>query len=148
MTERDQFIQAQVQGMLAPGEQIVNMAYVLKAPGILMQMLLSMICYWLYYFQVKHYYAALTNQRLILIKTRSGFFSPKIVNEGIEEYALASVASVSTGGFLNNRSMALDMKDQTKLSLRIAPWAKLCQGQGKWMDDVQNSARALGAGVA
>ena len=148
MTERDQFIQAQVQGLLAPGEQIVNMAYVLKAPGIMMQILLSMICYWLYFFQVKHYYAALTNQRLILIKTRSGFFRPKIVNEGVEEYSLANIASVSTGGFLNNRSMALQMKDQTKLSLRIAPWGKLCVGQGKWMEDMQNTAKALGAGVA
>ena len=143
MTERDQFIQAQVQGMLAPGEQIVNMAYILKAPSILMQILWTMICFWVYFFQIKHYYAALTNQRLILIKTGGGFFRPKIKNDGIEEYPLANVANVGFGGILNNRSIDVSMNDGTSLGLRIAPWAKLCAGQGTFMDDLQNTSRAL-----
>ena len=132
--------------MLQPGEQIVNMAYILKAPSILMQIVWTLICFWVYFFQIKHFYAALTNQRLILIKTSGGFFRPKIANDGIEEYPLANVGNISTGGILNNKSIAVAMKDGSNLSLRIAPWAKTNEGQGKFIEDLQSTTRALTAG--
>ena len=66
MTERDQFIQAQVQGMLQPGEQIRGMAFVQRTPSIIVMML----CYWAYFFMTTSYYAALTDRRILLIVQR------------------------------------------------------------------------------
>lgn len=133
--------------MLQPGEQIRNMAHIMRAPGILMQIVLTMVCFWLYFFQVKHYYAALTDRRLILIKTRNGFFRPKIKNEGIEEVSLAGATSVTTSGFANNRSFTIHSASG-KETFRIAPWAKLCSGQSNFMDDVTSVVQALPAGGA
>ena len=146
MTERDQFVHAQVQGMLQPGEQIRNVAHVLRAPGIAMQILLIMFCFWLYFFQIKHYYAALTDRRVILIRTRTGLFRPQIKNEGVEEIPLAGTRNVSTGGFANNRSFTIHRADGSEETLRIAPWGKLCDGQSRFMDDVAAVVKALPAG--
>lgn len=130
--------------MLQPGEQIVNMAFVIKAPSLLW----LLICGWVYWLQMKPYYAALTNQRLILIRTRNGIFRPKMDNQGVEEYPLANVGQVTIGGLLNNKSINFHWKDGSgKMKIRIAPWAKLCTGQGKFIEDTQNTARALGAGA-
>jgi hypothetical protein len=144
-TERDEFVRSEVQAMLAPGEQVRNVAYILRAPGLMMQILYMMVCFWLYFFQVKHYYGALTDRRLILLRTRSGIFRPKIANEGFEEIDLAQVQSVTFGGFANNRSITLHKRDGGKESLRIAPWAKLCSGQSRFMDDLQQAVGALPA---
>lgn len=145
-TERDQFVQSQVQGMLQPGEQIRNIAYVLRAPGMMMQIIYMMVCFWLYFFQVKHYYGALTDRRLILVKTKSGLFRPQMKNEGVEEVSLVGATNVTTSGFANNRSFTIHKGDGTKETFRIAPWFKLCQGQGTFMDDVSNAVKALPAG--
>lgn len=142
MTERDQFIQAQVQGMLQPGEQIRGMAFVQRTPSIIVMML----CYWAYFFMTTSYYAALTDRRILLIKTSMGLFRPKIANNGIEEIDLSTVKSVSLGGFLNNRTIDFDKKDGSSEFLRIAPWFKLCAGQGKFMDDVKGTVQALPQG--
>lgn len=145
MTERDQFIQSQVQGLLAPGETIRNMAYVLRAPGIMMQIIYTMICFWIVVFQTKHYYAALTDRRLILVKTKGGFFRPKITNEGIEEIPLANVKQVSFGGFANNRSITFHKHDGSEETIRIGPMGRLCAGQKTFMDDVKGTHQALAA---
>lgn len=145
MTERDTYIQSQVQGMLAPGEEIRNMAHVLRAPGMMMQIIYAMVCFWLLFFQIKHYYAALTDRRVILIKTKSGFFRPKMANEGIEEIDLSNVGRVSFGGFANNKSITFHKKDGSEETIRIGPMGRACAGQGRFMDDVKNTVAALPA---
>lgn len=147
MTKRDEFVRAQVQSMLQPGEEIRNIAYILRAPGIAMQILLMMVCFWVYLFQVKHYYAALTNRRLILVKTSGGFFRPAIKNAGVEEVPLAGAVKVSTGGFANNRSFTIHRADGSEETFRIGPMGKLCEGQGRFMDDVTATVQALPAGA-
>lgn len=131
--------------MLAPGEPIRNMAYVLRAPGMLMQIIYIMVCFWLLFFQTKHYYAALTDRRVILIKTKSGFFRPKIVNEGIEQIDLSNVATVTFGGFANNRSITFHGKSGTEETVRIGPMGKICAGQGRFMEDCEQTVAALPA---
>ena len=145
MTERDTYIQSQVQGLLAPGEQIKNMAHVLRAPGMLMQIIYALVCFWLLLFQIKHYYAALTDWRVILIKTKSGFFRPQMANEGIEQIDLSTVAQVSFGGFANNRSITFAKKDGTEETIRIGPMSRICAGQGRFMEDCKSSVAALPA---
>jgi len=131
--------------MLAPGEAIRSMAYVLRAPGMLMQIIYIMVCFWLLFFQTKHYYAALTDRRIILIKTRSGLFRPKIVNDGIEEIDLSNIGQVSFGGFANNRSITFHGKGGTEETIRIGPMGKLCAAQGRFMEDCKQTVAALPA---
>ncbi|MDQ3033636.1 MAG: hypothetical protein M3Y87_14555 [Myxococcota bacterium] len=138
MTPRDQFTQEQIASLLQPGEQIRNMAFVLKQPAMWIQMLLYMCCGWiLILFLTKYYYAALTDRRLILVQTGMGFFSPKMENRAVTTIDLANVQSVTTGGFLNNRSFTFVMADGTKDEYRFAPWSKMMSGQGRWLEEIK-----------
>lgn len=138
MTERDQFTQAQVSSLLQPGEQIRNMAFVVKQPAMWIQMLLYMCCGWIVIiFMTKYYYAALTDRRLILVQTGMGFFRPKMENRAVTTIDLANVTAVSTSGFLNNKSFCFTMSDGTKDEYRIAPWAKFMSGQGRFLDEIK-----------
>lgn len=137
MTERDQYVQSQVSSLLQPGEQIRNMAFVVKAPSILVQIMLMLVCGWiLIFFMTKHYYAVLTDRRIIFLQTGMGLFSPKMENRGVHEVSLADVKSVSTSGFANNRSFALQLTNGTSDEYRIAPWSKAMSGQGRWLDEI------------
>ena len=137
MTERDQYAQSQVQALLQPGEQIRNMAFVVKAPSILVQILLMMVCGWiLIFFMTKHYYAVLTDRRVIFVQTGMGFFHPKMENRGIHEISLADVKNVTQSGFANNRSFALHLTSGTTDEYRIPPWSKAMSGQSRWLDEV------------
>ena len=145
MTERDQYVQSQVSSLLQPGEQIRNMAFVVKAPSIMVQILLMMVCGWiLIFFMTKHYYAVLTDRRLIFIQTGMGLFSPKMENRGVHEVSLGDVKNVTQSGFANNRSFALHLNSGTADEYRIAPWSKAMSGQGRWLDEIVQ-VRALGA---
>lgn len=138
MTERDNFVQQQVGPLLQPGEQIRNMAFVLKQPAMWIQMLLYMCCGWIIIiFMTKYYYAALTDRRLILVQTGMGFFNPKMENRAVSTIELANVQRITTSGFLNNKSFTLHMADGTKDEYRIAPWSKAMSGQGRWLDEIK-----------
>lgn len=137
MTERDQYVQSQVSSLLQPGEQIRNMAFVVKAPSILVQILLVMVCGWiLIFFMTKHYYAVLTDRRILFVRTGMGLFSPKMENRGVHEVALAEVKNVTTSGFANNRSFALHLANGGTDEYRIGPWSKAMSGQSRWLDEV------------
>jgi hypothetical protein len=134
MTERDQFIQAQVTPVLQPGEQILNQAFMVKQPGLIWQMLL--VGGLLLFLMTKAFYVVCTDRRILMIKTKLGFFSPKLQNNGIDVIDLAQVKQVTTSGLLNNRSMTFHMVDGRKDTLRIAPWAKWVTGQGQFLEQV------------
>ncbi len=126
-----------MQSLLQPGEQIRNMAFILRAPGIMLQILLVMVCGWILIFlMTKHYYAVLTDRRLILIQTGMGFFSPKMENRGVTSFDLANVKGTSAGGIANNRSFTLEMADGTSETFRIAPWSKAMSGQSRFLGEV------------
>lgn len=138
MTERDNFVQGQVASLLQPGEQIRNMVFVTKMPGLIVQIVLGVCCGWIpILFLTKYFYAALTDRRLILVQTGMGLFNPKMENRGVTSIDLASVQSITTSGFLNNKSFTLHMADGTKDEYRIAPWSKAMSGQGRWLDEVK-----------
>ena len=136
MTERDQYVESQVASLLQPGEQVRNMAFVIKAPGIMLQILLMMVCGWiLIFFMTKHYYAVLTDRRVIFIQTGMGFLSPKMENRGVHEIALSQVQKVTTSGIANNRSFTFHL-GAGEDTYRIAPWSKAMSGQGRWLDEI------------
>ena len=134
MTERDQFIHAQVGPMLQPGEQIIHTAYMTRQPGLLVQLLL--VGGLLLVLMTKAYYAVLTNRRLILLRTKQGFFSPQMVNMGVEQFDVTQMAKCTTSGIANNRSMTFHFRDGSKQTLRIAPWLKFVTGTKAFFEQV------------
>src|SRR5262245_62471076 len=102
---------SQVGPMLGQGEQVLFMSTMRRQPGLLMQILL--IGGVLLFLMTKVYFVALTNRRMILIRTKTGFWSltgtPKHMNLGIEEWDARSIVKVTTSGFANNRSMTFHL---------------------------------------
>ena len=133
MTPRDQFIQSEMAKIARPGEQVLNTAFMVKTPPMIVQMILAGGL--LQFLLTKAYYAVMTNQRVVLIRTSMGLFKPGMVNKGVESFELNTVAQVKTGGFLNNKSMTFKKQDGS-LTLRIAPWSKLVSGQKAFLAEV------------
>ena len=123
--------------MLQPGEQIYHSATMRRQPGLLMQMLL--VGGLLLVLMTKVYLVALTNRRLILIRTKGSFWSgtPKAMNLGVEQYDVSTIKNVTTSGFANNRSMTFQT-DTSKMKLRISPWFKSVSGTKDFFEQVPN----------
>jgi hypothetical protein len=138
ITAQDQYLQGQLPQILVPGEQVLHTAYMRRAPGLLMQILL--LGGLLTLLMTKAYYAALTNRRLILVRTKMGFWSgkPQPENLGVESIDVQAMKSVSVSGFANNKSMTFHMQDGKKHTLRISPWFKWVAGTKAFYDDVPN----------
>ena len=133
-TEHDRFILEQVEPMLESGERVMFTAHVIKAPPLWVQIIFSGLIMLLF---IHPFLAACTNRRLILLKTKNGFFKPKMLNLGTEEIAWASVQKIELGGLANNRSMKFVFNDGTDRTLRIGPWAKFVSGQKGFFEWVE-----------
>ena len=134
MTERDDFIKKEAAKLLQPGEVILNTAYVVRQPGLLMQILLAGGL--LLFLLTRAYYAVATKKRIILIRTRQGFIKPAMVNKGVEEIDLTKIAEAKSSGMANNRSITFVRRDGSKETIRIAPWSKLVTGQKEFLEQV------------
>lgn len=145
MTERDQFIRNEVTPMLQSDEKILFTAYMVKQPGLIWQLLL--VGGLLLFLMTKAYYVAITNRRIIMIRTKQGMFKPAMVNVETETIDLSTISKVTTSGFANNRSMTFHQTDGKKRTLRIAPWSKLVTGQKDFLEKVpqQLSGGAIAA---
>ncbi len=154
MTAQDQYLQSQLPQILQPGEQVLHVAYMRRQPGLLVQMFLVG---GLFLFLItKAYFAVMTNRRLILVRTKMGFWTggPKLMNLGVEEYDARGIQNVTVSGFANNRSMTFHMADGTKQTLRISPWFKQIAGTKDFFENVpklvtsgQLAQLAAGAGA-
>jgi hypothetical protein len=125
-SKHDEFISNEVAPLLGEGEQIQHMAYMVKQPGLLWQLLL--LGGLLLFLMTKAYYVAVTTKKIVIIRTKQGFAKPALQNLGVEEIPLANIKDVTTSGFANNRSMTFHKTDGSKLTLRIAPWSKIVTG--------------------
>lgn len=121
MAKQDDYLKSQLPQILQPGERVLHVAYMLRQPGLLMQILL--VGGLLLFLITKAYFAVLTDRRLILIRTKMGFWSggPQCLNLGIEEYDVRQIQKVTVGGLLANRSMTFHMANGPAQTLRISP---------------------------
>lgn len=121
MAKQDDYLQSQLPQILQPGERVLHVAYMLRQPGLLMQILL--VGGLLLFLITKAYFAVLTDRRLILIRTKMGFWSggPQCLNLGIEEYDVRQIQKVTVSGLLANRSMTFHMANGPAQTLRIQP---------------------------
>ena len=139
MNPNEQYVMSQVGPMLRPGEQVLFIAQVRRQPGLLLQILLlgGLMTALL----TKHYFGVMTNQRILLIRTKVGMFSfsgtGELVNLGVEEWDLRNIRRVTTGGFANNKSMTFQMA-QGSQTIRISPWMKALPGTKAFLEQVPN----------
>ena len=80
-----------------------------------------------------YFFAAATNRRLFLIKTRMGFFALKAENQGIMQIPYDDIVAIEPGGFLNQRSMTLSTKDGSRISFRLNTLARFLSGQRQFL---------------
>lgn len=81
-----------------------------------------------------YFFAALTPRRLFLIKTKMGFFSLKMANEGVVEIPYADINSIERGGTLNQKRITIALKDGTTFKYRLNTIAKVTSGQKEFID--------------
>lgn len=127
----DEYVQQQVGKVLRHGETVELSAVMVNAPPLWLQaLLLGVIFSWLL---STYYFVVLTNERLILIKTKMGLMGLRQDNQGVESYERTAITRVSTGGFMNNRSMTFHGPN---LKLRIIPRSKPVSTQGRFFKEV------------
>jgi hypothetical protein len=121
-TEGDRFIAAQVSQQLRPRERVTHQAYALSADT---QAALINI-------GVTGYFAVLTDQRLILIKTRLSPFRVRLENRGLE----ALDRAVIVGAHRNDCTVSVLLRDGSTRLLAIDPRTKRFSNQVAFLLDV------------
>ncbi|MCX5743716.1 MAG: hypothetical protein NT062_14585 [Proteobacteria bacterium] len=134
----DEYLQSQIMPMLQPGEQVLQSAYMRRQPGLAMQILL--VGGLLLFLITKAYFVVLTNRRMILVRTKMSFWTggPQQMNLGVEQWDVRNIASCSTSGIANNKSMTWVMHSGPAETLRISPWQKKIQGTPQFLEQVPN----------
>ena len=139
MSARDEFLKREVGKLLKPGEQVLNTATVFTGPllfsslfGVFGQMMM-----------LSYYFAALTNQRLILIGTGMGFTGLKTENRGVTEYPLAEVVDVTPGGMMNQKSITLKLRDGTSTKISFNTMVRQIDGQKAFAAEAADRIREM-----
>jgi hypothetical protein len=129
MTKFDQFIHSELKPRLQPNETITTTGFLFnKSLG------LAALVGPLALTGSGYFFAALTPRRLFFIKTRMGFFSVKMANEGVIEIPYADINSIERGGTLNQKSITISLKDGATLKYRLNTIARFTSGQKEFID--------------
>ncbi len=129
MTKVDQFIHNELKPRLQPDETITTTGFLFnKSLG------LAALAGPLTLAGSGYFFAALTPRRLFLIKTKMGFFSLKVINEGVVEIPYPDINSIERGGTLNQKRITILLKDGASLKYRLNTIAKVASGQKEFID--------------
>lgn len=139
MAKHDPFVQEQMQSILESGETVQGTGVVWTGPGIIFQaLLLGPLLSWII---MKFYYAVLTNQRMVLIKTKMGMFSLKQENQGVTSIRSDQLTSIEAKGAMNQQRLVMKMNDGSNMTLRLNTLAPFVSGQKTF---VKQAAETLG----
>ena len=125
MSARDDFLRAETTKLLQPGETVTNTGAVFTGP-LLMSSMFGVIGQLM---MLTHYYAVLTNRRLIMIETGMGFTGIKTENRGVTEIPFTDIHRVTTGGFLNQKSITVERKNGSSLKINYNTMVRQVTGQ-------------------
>jgi hypothetical protein len=131
MTKYEQYTYDQLKPTLENGETIQTTAFLFNKSlmGMVLLGALSML-------GSGYFFAAATDRRLLLIKTKMGFISLKMENNGVTEIPYSNIEAVEPGGALNQKTVTINTKDGSKLKFRLNTLAKFMSGQKKFLDDL------------
>lgn len=80
------------------------------------------------------FFAAATDRRLFLIRTKVGLLALKAVNLGLVEVRYDDIAQVVAGGTLHQKNSTLMMRDGSTTLLRLNNMARSMSGQSQFLD--------------
>ncbi|MBI3168442.1 MAG: hypothetical protein HYZ22_08195 [Chloroflexi bacterium] len=66
-----------------------------------------------------YFFAALTRKRMFIIATEMGVASLKMENKGLNDIPYLDIKSIKPSGFLNQKMIALELKDGKTLTFRL-----------------------------
>jgi len=114
MHKYDEFTHNELAPRLAPGEgiELTGFLFTQTVGGVIASGGLSLI-------GGGYYFAALTRRRLFLIATEMGVTSLKLMNKQTSEIPLAEIKSIKPSGFLNQKMIAIELKDGSTLVFRL-----------------------------
>lgn len=144
MHKFDEFMHKELAPRLAPGEgiELTGFLYTKSLKAVVLTGGLSLI-------GDGYYFAALTRKRMFIIATEMGVASLKMENKGVSEIVYADIKSIKPGGFLNQKMIAIELKDGKTLVLRLNTLAThYASGQKQFIGTLiqfQQGAAGLGA---
>lgn len=114
MHKYDEFIHQELAPHLSAGEGIdlTGFLYTKSLRGVVLSGGLSLV-------GDGYYFAALTRSRMFIIATEMGVVSLKMENKGMSEILYTDIKSIKPSGFLNQRMIAIELKDGKTLVFRL-----------------------------
>ena len=114
MHKFDEFIYKELAPHLGPGEGIELTGFLYTK-----SLKLSIITHGLSLMGDGYFFAALTRRRMFLIPTEMGAVSLKMMNKGLGEIPYTDIKSIKSSGFLNQKMIAIELKDGKVLTFRL-----------------------------
>ncbi len=143
MNKRDEFLNSEMARILQPGEKVLHTATAFTGP----LMLASLFGVLGHALLIKHYYAVLTNQRLLLLRSSMGLFGLKLVNHGVIEFPFESLSAVHVGGMLNQRKLTLESRDGARVTIRLNSLVRQVSGQKEFCAQAPELLRRAAEGA-
>jgi hypothetical protein len=139
MSARNEFLVKETARLLQPGESVLNTGTVFTGP-LFLSSLFGMLGQLL---MLTHYFAILTNRRLVLIQTGMGFTGVKADNRGVIEFPISELNQVTVGGMMNQKSLTLRRKDGTSTVIRFNSMVRQVEGQKAFCSEVAPKLQQL-----
>lgn len=116
----DRFVDEQAGRLLRQGEVILDRGFLTKEPPLLVQVIVQ-IGFLLRPLFFDYWLTAVTNQRIILIKTSFWGFSPALSNKGVDTIELADLARLDVSSFAAFKTLVFQSKRGPQRVLRVRP---------------------------
>ncbi|MBI3161474.1 MAG: hypothetical protein IPG44_21030 [Anaerolineales bacterium] len=140
MHKYDEFVHRELAPHLTPGEGIALTGFLFtkSLKTVILTNGLSLI-------GGGYYFAALTRKRMFIIATEMGIVSLKMENKGLSDIPYADIKSVKPSGFLNQKMIAIELKDGATFVFRLNSLAThYASGQKQFIETLVNFYQAAG----
>lgn len=114
MNQYDEYVHKELAPHLGPGEgiELTGFLYTKSLKRVLVSGGLSLV-------GDGYFFAALTRRRMFLIATEMSITSLKMVNKELGEVLYSDIKSIKPSGFLNQKMIAIELKDGRTLVFRL-----------------------------
>ena len=140
MHKYDEFVHRELAPHLTPGEGIALTGFLFtkSLKTVILTNGLSLI-------GGGYYFAALTRKRMFIIATEMGIVSLKMENKGLSDIPYADIKSVKPSGFLNQKMIAIELKDGATFVFRLNSLAThYASGQKQFIETLVTFYQAAG----
>lgn len=140
MHKYDEFVHRELAPHLTPGEgiELTGFLFTKSLKTVILTNGLSLI-------GGGYYFAALTRKRMFIIATEMGIVSLKMENKGLSDIPYADIKSVKPSGFLNQKMIAIELKDGATFVFRLNSLAThYASGQKQFIETLVNFYQAAG----